>query len=69
MPAKFNPTEKIRTRGSSKVTTKHHYLKQTPVEELIKYINDGQKPKVKIKCRNEIARRGLHLNWVAVGEL
>ena len=69
MPAKFKPTQKTLVRGTNKVITTHYYLKQTPVEELVKYINDGQKPKVKIKCRNEITRRGLKLNWIPVGEL
>ena len=69
MPAKFKPTEKLRTRGSTKVVTKHYYLKTTPKEELIAYINNGQKPKVKQKCLNELARRGLKVNWVEVGVL
>ena len=69
MPAKFKPTETVKPRGSNKVITKHYYLKQTPVEELIKYINGGQKPKVRQKCLNEIDRRGLKLNWLPVGEL
>ena len=64
MPAKFKPTQKTLVRGTNKVITTHYYLKQTPVEELVKYINDGQKPKVKMKCRNEITRRGLKLNWI-----
>ena len=69
MPAKFKPTEKLRTRGSTKVVTKHYYLNTTPKEELITYINNGQKPKVKQKCLNELARRGLKVNWVEVGAL
>ena len=69
MPAKFKPTEKIRTRGSTKVVTKHYYLKTTPKEELITYINSSNaKPKITQKCL-ELARRGLKVNWVEVGVL
>ena len=70
MPAKFKPTEKIRTRGSTKVVTKHYYLKTTPKEELITYINSSNaKPKIIQKCLNELTRRGLKVNWVEVGVL
>jgi hypothetical protein len=65
MPAKFKPSEKVRNRQTGKVTTEHYYLKQMPADELIKYINDySAKPKRRIKCINEIARRGLNINWV-----
>ena len=70
MPAKFKPTEKIRTRGSNKVVTKHYYLKNTPKEFLITYINSSNaKPKIIQKCLNELTRRGLKVNWVEVGVL
>lgn len=39
-------------------------MKTTPKEELIDYINKGQKPKIKQKCKNELARRGIELVWV-----
>jgi len=59
MPTKFKRDEKIRVRGSSKVQTLKHFIRQTPLVELLKYINnDSGKPKVKQKCRNEIVRRG-----------
>jgi hypothetical protein len=65
MPAKFKPSEKVRNRQTGKVTTEHYYLKQMPADELIKYINDySAKPKRRIKCINEITRRGLNINWV-----
>jgi hypothetical protein len=65
MPAKFKPSEKVRNRQTGKVTTEHYYLKQMPADELIKYINDySAKPKRRIKCINEIVRRGLNINWV-----
>ena len=60
MPTKFKQDEKIRAKkGSSKMQTIKHFIKQTPLVELLKYINnDSGKPKVKQKCRNEIVRRG-----------
>jgi len=59
MPTKFKRDEKIRVRGSSKVQTLKHFIRQTPLVELLKYINnDSGKPKVKQKCRNEVVRRG-----------
>ena len=74
MPAKFKESERIFPRGArgQRMNThspvkkwQHFYLKQTPVVELLKAINgDYTKPKVKIKCRNEIARRGLRLVWL-----
>ena len=74
MPAKFKESERVFPRGvrGQKMNTsspvkkwKHFYMKQTPVVELLKAINgDYTKPKVKIKCRNEIARRGLELVWL-----
>jgi hypothetical protein len=74
MPAKFKESERIFPRGArgQRMNThspvkkwQHFYLKQTPVVELLKAINgDYTKPKVKIKCRNEIARRGLELVWL-----
>ena len=38
-------------------------MKNTSTEELIDYINKGQKPKIKQKCRNELTRRGVKLVW------
>ena len=40
------------------------YIKQISKEELIKYINDGQKNKVKQKARNELVRRNVEIVWV-----
>lgn len=63
MPIKFKPTQKTLVRGSKTVKTEHFYIKNTPKEELIDYINNGQKPKIKQKCRNELTRRGIKLVW------
>jgi hypothetical protein len=64
MPAKFKPTEKTLDRRTKQYTTTHFYLKQTPVEELLKAVNgEYTKPKQKQKCLNEITRRGLKVIW------
>tara|TARA_R100000734_G_C3233292_1_gene40514 strand:+ start:232 stop:447 length:216 start_codon:yes stop_codon:yes gene_type:complete len=69
MPTKFKRDEKVRVRGSSKVQTYKHFIRQTPLEELMKYINnDSGKPKVKQKCRNEVVRRGYKIVKVAIDE-
>jgi hypothetical protein len=63
MPTKFKPTQQTLVRGTKNVVTQHFYIKNTPKEELIDYINNGQKPKIKQKCRNELTRRGVKLVW------
>lgn len=63
MPVKFKPSQTTFVKGKGKVTT-HSYIKQISKEELIKYINDGQKNKVKQKARNELVRRGVKIDWV-----
>ena len=60
MPVKFKPSQTTYKKGEGKVTH-HFYIKNTPTQELIDYINNGQKPKVKQKCRNELTRRGVKL--------
>jgi len=63
MPIKFKPSQTTLVRGTKNVVTQHFYIKNTPKEELIDYINNGQKPKIKQKCRNELTRRGVKLVW------
>ncbi len=63
MPIKFKPTQRTLVRGTKTVKTEHFYIKNTPKEELIDYINNGQKPKIKQKCRHELTRRGVKLVW------
>tara|TARA_R110000803_G_scaffold42597_5_gene91300 strand:+ start:10949 stop:11152 length:204 start_codon:yes stop_codon:yes gene_type:complete len=63
MPVKFSPSQTTFVKGKGKITT-HSYIKQISKEELIKYINDGQKNKVKQKARNELVRRGVKIDWV-----
>ena len=44
--------------------TKKYFIKQTPKQELIDYINSSNaKPKIVQKCRNELTRRGITLVW------
>jgi len=62
MPVKFKPSQITMVKGQGKVTN-HFYIKNTPKEELIEYINKGQKPKVKQKCLNELTRRGIEIVW------
>jgi len=64
MPVKFQKSAKTVKRGPKIVTVEHHYIKNQSKEDLIKYINEGQKPKIKQKCRNELDRRGIKLEWV-----
>ena len=65
MPTKFKPSAKKFVRGGSTANApiEHFYIKQPPKQELIDYKNKGQKPKIKQKCRNELARRGCKLVW------
>lgn len=63
MPVKFKPSQKTFVKGQG-TRIEHFYIKNTPKQELIDYINKGQKPKVKQKCRNELARRGVEIVWV-----
>ena len=73
MPAKWKESEVVvprdqrgrimRTDNPVKTYT-HYYLKQTPSEELIKYLNDySSKPKKIMKARNELVRRGYTITW------
>lgn len=62
MPVKFKPSQTTFVKGQGR-KTQHYYMKNTSTEELIDYINKGQKPKIKQKCRNELTRRGVKLVW------
>lgn len=64
MPVKFKPSQSNYNRSTGKTTVVHYYMKNTSTKELIEYINSTNgKPKVKIKCRNELDRRGVKLVW------
>ena len=62
MPVKFKTSQTTFVKGQGR-KTQHYYMKNTSTEELIDYINKGQKPKIKQKCRNELTRRGVKLVW------
>jgi len=62
MPTKFSPSQTTFVKGKGKVT-QNYFIKNTSKEELIKYLNDGQKPKIKQKCLNELTRRGIVIEW------
>jgi hypothetical protein len=63
MPVKFGFSQVIVDRETKKKVVKHEYMKQKTTKELIDYINEGQKPKLKRKCRVELDRRGVKLVW------
>ena len=63
MPVKFGKTSIVRDRQTGKLTTQHDYMKHKSKEELFEYINNGQKPKIKQKCMNELTRRGIEIVW------
>ena len=68
MPIKFKPTQKTLVRGTKSLKVEHFYIKNTPKQELIDYINNGQKPKIKQKCMNELTRRGIEIIWKTPSE-
>ena len=71
MPAKFKPSAKVYKRGipARNLPMEHFYLKQTPLDELMKYINNPSgKPKIKQKCRNEVVRRGYRIVYKEVND-
>ena len=74
MPARGKPSERVfakdargrRINTISKIKQwRHHYLHQTPKQELIDYLNNGQKPKLKVKAMKELTRRGVKIVWTS----
>lgn len=64
MPTKFKKDglEWTGNFSNKKAVKKKYFIKQTPKQELIDYINnENGKPKIKAKCRNELTRRGVRL--------
>lgn len=67
MPTKFKPDgfEYTGTRGKRQAVKVKNFIKATPKQELIDYINQPSgKPKIKQKCMNELTRRGIKIKWV-----
>jgi hypothetical protein len=60
MPAKFKPSAKKYIRGvpASKLPMEHFYLKN------INSTGVNMKPKIRVKCINELQRRGINIEWV-----
>lgn len=54
-------------KGQGRVT-QNFYIKNISKDELFDYINNGQKPKIKQKCMNELARRGIDIVWKTPSE-
>lgn len=68
MPAKFKASAKKYIRGvpASKLPMEHFYLHTMKKEELFEAINSSRtKPKVRVKCINELQRRGIKIEWVS----
>lgn len=68
MPVKFAKSFKEYNKATKKTSMKHDYIKNKSQEELFEYINNGQKPKIKQKCRNELVRRGVKIVYVQKSE-
>jgi len=77
MPAKFRPSERVinRVRGQRMNTHspikvwKHHYMKCQSKELLFETINSSRtKPKLRIKCINELVRRGVKIDFFTQAE-
>ena len=67
MPTKFKKDgfEYIGRGASRKSTIKKNFIKATPKQELVDYLNNSSgKPKIKQKCVNELTRRGIKIKWV-----
>ena len=59
MPVKFKDDYKKFDRATKKTTVEKYYIKNTPKQELIDYINSSYaKPKIVQKCKNELTGRG-----------
>jgi hypothetical protein len=60
MPMKFEPTRKILVNRQAKIyKTVHSYMHNTSTDKIMEaYNNANTKPKLKVKYRNELVRRG-----------
>tara|TARA_Y100000385_G_C12543300_1_gene404727 strand:+ start:243 stop:431 length:189 start_codon:yes stop_codon:yes gene_type:complete len=59
MPEKFRPSQTVRDKVTGKNKSEHFYLKCTPKQELLDYLeNSNARPKIKVKVRKELVRRG-----------
>ena len=59
MPEKFRPSATVRDKVTGRNKSEHFYLKSTPKQELLDYLeNSNARPKIKVKVRKELVRRG-----------
>jgi len=59
MPEKFKPSQTVRDKNSGRNVSQHFYLKSTPKQELLDYLeNSNARPKIKVKVKRELVRRG-----------
>jgi hypothetical protein len=59
VPAKFKPSHTVRDKNTGRNKVEHFYLKSTPKQELLDYLeNSNARPKIKVKVRRELVRRG-----------
>ena len=59
MPEKFKPSQTVRDKLTGKNKSEHFYLKSTPKQELLDYLeNNNARPKIKVKVKRELVRRG-----------
>ena len=68
MPTKFKSDSfTYEGRGASRKQTRiKNYIKGVPKEELFDMLNNSSaKPKVKQKCKNELIRRGIKLQYIS----
>lgn len=64
MPIKFRPSAKEVNRQTKQVNTVHYYMKNMSKTELFEYINSSNAiPKRRVKCINELQRRGVEIEW------
>ncbi len=65
-PIKFKPSQTVRDRATGKNVTSNFFMKSTKKEELFDYINSSNgQPKIKQKCKNELVRRGIKIEYVS----
>jgi len=66
MPIKFKPSQTVRVKGTNKTTTTNFWMKGMPKQELFDYINNNNgAARTKQKCRNELVRRGISIEYVS----
>jgi|14_taG_2_1085336.scaffolds.fasta_scaffold00760_21 hypothetical protein len=62
MPIKLGPSQVVKDRTTGKSTTKHSYMKSTPLKGLLDvYTRSSTTPKLRQKVRNELVRRKVEI--------